>query len=85
LTIRTTQLPAVPALKGPNWWSGCVSPPDLPGNHDGFFIRRRQAKLHLRDGSVVIASITFFRTNTSSLSVMIAGRSCRSQGLRALA
>jgi aconitate hydratase len=86
--IRATRkLPAVPAVQTEEWKDegGALAPAVLPGSFDGFSAAKVAGEDYsLRDGSVVIASITSC-TNTSNPYVMIAAglvaRKARAQGI----
>ena len=86
--IRTTRkLPTVSAAQTDDWKDegGAFKPAELPGSFDGFSSATVAGETYtLRDGSIVIASITSC-TNTSNPSVMIAAglvaRKARAFGL----
>ena len=86
--IRTTRkLPTVPIAQTDDWKDegGALKPEVLPGGFDGFSSATVAGENYtLRDGSIVIASITSC-TNTSNPSVMIAAglvaRKARALGL----
>ena len=86
--IRTTRkLPTVPVAQTDDWKDegGALKPAVMPGGFDGFSSATVAGETYtLRDGSIVIASITSC-TNTSNPSVMIAAglvaRKARALGL----